>query len=359
MEAQKVRWGILSTANIARKNWLAIRNSGNGVVAAVASRTLSRARQFIDECQAAAPMGGAVNAYASYDELLADPAIEAVYIPLPTGLRKEWVIRAAEAKKHVLCEKPCALSLADLREMTEACRRNGVQFMDGVMFVHSRRLAKIKEVIASGIIGEVKRINSAFSFHADAEFYAHNIRASAGLEPFGCLGDLGWYCLRLALALNDFATPKEVAGRILARSSGGKAAASVPTEFSGELIFENGVSSGFYCSFDAIDEQWAVITGTKGYIRLTDFVLPFHGSETRFDVFQARLDVRGCDFNMEPHRSAIAVDEYSNSHENAQETNMARQFARLVRSGELNAFWPEASLKTQAVMERAMAAANV
>src|SRR5262252_256046 len=144
---KKVRWGIMGAANIARKNWQAIRNSGNGTVVAVASRDLARAKQFVNECQVDAPMEGPGNAYGNYDALLRDPNIDAVYIPLPTGIRKGWVLRAAEAGKHVLCEKPCARSVAELKEMIEACERKKLQFMDGVMFMHSARLSKLREVL--------------------------------------------------------------------------------------------------------------------------------------------------------------------------------------------------------------------
>src|SRR5262245_25156278 len=120
----KLRWGILGAADIARKNWKAIRNSGNGIVTAVASRDLQRCRKFIEECEASAPMGAPVEALATYEELISSDKIDAVYIPLPTGARKDLVIRAAQAHKHVVCEKPCALNLADLRSMIEACRRN-------------------------------------------------------------------------------------------------------------------------------------------------------------------------------------------------------------------------------------------
>ena len=92
MSETKLRWGILSTANIARKNWKAIRNSGNSTVVAVASRDVERSRKFIDECQAQAPMEAVPKAYGSYEEMLADRGVDAVYIPLPTGLRKEWVL---------------------------------------------------------------------------------------------------------------------------------------------------------------------------------------------------------------------------------------------------------------------------
>lgn len=354
MDVKLVRWGILSTANIARKNWKAIRNSGNGTVVAVASRSLPRAQQFINECQAHTPMGNDVKAFASYDELLASKEIDAVYIPLPTGLRKEWVLRAAAAGKHVLCEKPCALSLADLREMIEACRRNRVQFMDGVMFMHSMRLAKILEFIKQDGIGQVKRITSAFSFHADDEFYASNIRGSSELEPFGCLGDLGWYCIRLTLCVADFQSPREVTGRVISQVNGAKSARPVPVEFSGEMLFENGITASFYSSFAAANEQWAIITGTKGFIRIPDFVLPFYAADTQFEVTSAHFDVQGCDFNMQPNRLRIVVPEYSNSHPNAQETKMVREFARLVLSGTPDDFWPKAALQTQEVMERCL-----
>src|SRR6187401_2994041 len=162
---KKVRWGILGTANIARKNWLAIRNTGNSSVVAVASRDAERARQFISECQLEAPMEPLPTAFGNYDALLRDSTVDAVYIPLPTGVRKEWVIRAAEAGKHVLCEKPCAVSAADLREMIQCCERNGVRFMDGVMFMHDPRFNNLRGILDDGeTVGEVKRISSAFSF---------------------------------------------------------------------------------------------------------------------------------------------------------------------------------------------------
>src|SRR6266567_5213452 len=159
----KIHWGILGTADIARKNWQAIRNSGNSTVVAVASRDPSRAHEFIGYCQAHAPMPAVPQAFGSYDELLASKTVDAVYIPLPTGLRKEWVLRAAAAGKHVVCEKPCAPNRADLEEMLQACRNQRVQFMDGVMFMHSRRLALMRQALDDKTIGAIRRITSAFT----------------------------------------------------------------------------------------------------------------------------------------------------------------------------------------------------
>jgi predicted dehydrogenase len=290
-------------------------------------------------------------ALGSYEQLLASKDVDAVYIPLPTGLRKQWVIRAAEAGKHIVCEKPCATSVADLREMLDACRRHRVQFMDGVMFMHSQRLDCIREVLNDGTsIGDIKRITSAFSFPADEEFFGSNIRVNSALEPFGCLGDLGWYNIRLALWVMNERLPRRVTGRILKEVAGPNSPAPVSTEFSGELLFDKGISSGFYCSFLTHDEQWATISGTKGYLRMSDFVLPFFGNESSFDVNQAAFNVAACDFNMEAHWRRFAVPEYSNSHSTAQETNLFRNFADQVRSGRLSEEWPDIALKTQQVM---------
>jgi predicted dehydrogenase len=303
-------------------------------------------------------MGAPVKAVPNYDELIASKEVDAVYIPLPTGARKEWVLKAAAARKHVVCEKPCAVNLADVRLMIDTCRANRVQFMDGVMFMHSARLEKIRAELESQNFGQLKRITSAFSFRGDEAFFANNIRMNSALEPFGALGDLGWYCIRLALWTMKEQLPTHVTGRILREAAGKDSAAPVATEFSGELLFANGVSSGFYCSFDSADEQWAILTGTDGLIRLEDFVLPFFGNELAFETINADLKVTGCDFNMEPNRRRIVVPEYSNSHTTAQETNLFRDFAAQVLSGKLNEEWPQIALKTQEVMESCLDSAR-
>ena len=147
MSTNACRWGILGAANIARKNWQAIRDAGNAQIVAVASRDVSRAQQFIDECHAQIPLAVKPQALSDYETLIAREDIDALYIPLPTGLRKQWVIRAANAGKHVLVEKPVGITAADVREMIAACEANNAQFMDGVMFMHSARLPKLREML--------------------------------------------------------------------------------------------------------------------------------------------------------------------------------------------------------------------
>jgi predicted dehydrogenase len=356
MNENKVRWGILSTAGIARKNWLAIRNTGNSIVTAVASRDLERSRRFVTECQRDASFADIPRAYGSYEELLAASDVDAVYIPLPTGLRKEWVLRAAQAGKHVVCEKPCAISLAELREMTDACRQHNVQFMDGVMFMHSRRLEQIRSVLDDGkTVGPLRRLMTGFSFCAPPEFFESNIRSQAGLEPAGCVGDLGWYCIRFALWVMQWRMPVKVSGKILAQTKG---SAPVPTEFSGELLFEDGTSVGFYCSFRTADQQWVHLSGANGCLYLSDFVLPFFGSEVGFETNNALFEIKGCHFNMEPRTRRLSVPEYSNSHASSQETNLFRNFAEQIRSGGLREDWVSQALQTQEVMEACLASAR-
>jgi len=358
MTTAKVRWGIMSTAEIAQKNWKGILNSGNGIVTAVASRDSQRSRDFIHLCQQEAPFEQVPQALASYEALLAARDIDAVYIPLPTGLREEWVIRAAQAGKHVVCEKPCARSVEGLRRVLDTCRQHGVQFLDGVMFMHSQRLERIREVLEQQSIGQVKRIASAFSFSGGPEFFAGNIRAHSELEPFGCLGDLGWYCIRFALWAMKFQLPQRVSGRILSQQGRKDSPGPVPTEFSGELFFDGGVSAGFYCSFITELQQWAHISGTKGSLRVSDFVLPDCGNEVSFEVSNPVYRIAGCDFQMNSGTRRILVPEHSHGHACAQETNLFRNFANQLLSGQLNDAWPEAALKTQQVMESCLASAR-
>jgi predicted dehydrogenase len=359
MTSPLCRWGILSTATIARKNWQAIRRSGNGRVVVVASRDAEKARRFIQECQGEQPFAEVPEACGSYEELLSREDVDAVYIPLPTGLRKEWVLKAAAAGKHVMCEKPCASTADDLSEMIEACRRSNVQFMDGVMYMHSARMPKLRETLDDGqSVGELRRIASQFSFRAPEDFLTGNIRVSSELEPHGCLGDLGWYTIRFALWVMNYKLPREVTGRLISQHGRADSPDAVPTEFSAELLFDDSVSAGFYCSFRTEHQQWAHVSGTKGSLLVSDFVLPYFGSEVAFDVENPVFDVRGCEFRMERHSRRLSVPEYANSHETSQETKLFRTFGELALSGKPDPLWPEIALKTQRVMDACLASAR-
>lgn len=359
MNDRPLRWGILGAAGIARKNWQAIRHAPHCTLAAVASRDVERARQFVRECQGRVPFDSPPRVCEGYEELLARDDVDAVYLPLPTVPRKRWAIQAAEAGKHVLVEKPVGATAADVREILDACRRNGVQFMDGVMFMHSRRLEAMRRVLDdSQGIGPLRRIASAFTFGAGEPFFATNIRASSELEPLGCLGDLGWYCIRLTLWAMQWALPSRVCGHMLAEHRRPDSAAPVPIDFSAELFFDGCVSASFHCSFVAEIQQWAVLGGEKGSLWVDDFVLPHFGSEVAFRVCRPVFRLEGCDFNMEDHTQRIAVPEYSNAAPGAQESNMFAAFARLALAGTPDPFWGEIVLKTQQVLDACLASAR-
>jgi predicted dehydrogenase len=349
----------MSTATIGRKNWQAIKNSGDGCLVAVASRNLASSQAFIDECQSTVPFAQSPRAIEGYQELLDQPDVDAVYIPLPTGLRKEWVIRAAESGKHVMCEKPCAINAADLREMIDACQAHDVQFMDGVMFMHSKRLTAMRTALDSGTdIGQLRRITSQLSFNGGSDFEAANIRTNSLLEPHGCLGDLGWYTIRLSLWAMNYAMPMEVVGRLLQGFQRGDSPRAVPIEISGELFFGEGVSASFYTSFVTEHQQWANISGTGGQMYLHDFVLPYSGNQLRYFVTQSDFAVEGCDFSMAEHRVDYVNQEAANSGSDSQETNLFRRFSQIVKSGRLESHWPEIAMKTQRILDAVMESAE-
>lgn len=184
---RKVKWGVLSTADIARRETIpGMQKAENCELYAIAGRSLEKANQFKETF-------GFQKAYGSYDELLEDKEVEAVYIPLPNNLHKEWVIKAAKAGKHILCEKPMSGSAVDTKEMIEAADEAGVILMEAFAYLHSPLMAKLKKQIDSGLIGEVNMIESVF--HTPG--YEDNIRirrANLG----GSVYDLGCYSISFA-----------------------------------------------------------------------------------------------------------------------------------------------------------------
>src|SRR6185436_7766595 len=144
----------------------------------------------------------------------------------------------------------------------------------GVMFSHNRRLDQIRQVLDDGAsIGALRRITSHFSFLGGEDFLKKNIRADSSLEPLGCLGDLGWYCVRFALWTMKYQMPQQVTARIHSDVSQGPDLPTVPTEMRAELLFAGGVSASFHCSFVSENAEWAHVSGTKGSVFVSDFVL--------------------------------------------------------------------------------------
>jgi predicted dehydrogenase len=345
---RKIRFGFLSTANIGRKNWKSILHSGNAIVSAVASRDIAKSRRFIADMQKEAPFPTAPVALGSYEELLASPDVDAVYIPLPTALRKEWVLRAAAAGKHVICEKPCGVNAADVREMISACKKNRVQFMDGVMFMHHPRMARLRKILDDGkSIGAIKRITSNFSFRMAEDVYDTNVRINSQLEPTGCLGDLGWYNIRFVLWAMNWKLPRIVRANALVTKRANKNLAPVPVDFSAELIFDEDSSASFFCSFLAQYQNWVHISGTKGSLVVADFVHGLSGHEATFELNKQEVTVKCCK----------CKGKHTDGHEYMQHVIMMRNFANQIRSGKLNEDWPKQALKTQQVVDMCFSSA--
>lgn len=182
---RKVQWGILGNARINRRFVPGVRAAGNSELVAIASREGPKAKQ-------AAQQWGASKAYASYEALLADPAIEAVYIPLPNHLHAEWAIKAAQAGKHVLVEKPIALTVKEVQRIAEAAQANHVQVMEAFVYIFHSQHARVRKLIQQGAIGELRTVHVTFSFVAD--FSKYNIRQDPAVGG-GATWDVGCYAV--------------------------------------------------------------------------------------------------------------------------------------------------------------------
>ncbi len=188
----KVKWGVLGTANIAAGQTIpGLQGSSYCELYAIAGRNLEKAESFKERF-------GFAKAYGSYEELLEDEEVCAVYIPLPNTLHKEWTIKALNAGKHVLCEKPLALNARDCEEMYKAAEDNGVYLMEAYAYLHSPYFRSVKDDISRGLVGDIKYIETAFV----TQGYKEDIRihkSSAG----GAMYDLGCYCTTMILSLTD------------------------------------------------------------------------------------------------------------------------------------------------------------
>ena len=188
----KIKWGILGTANIARYATIpGMKKAEHCELYAIAGRSLEKAQAFKNEY-------GFEKAYGSYDELIADSAVQAVYIPLPNNLHLKWVKAALQNGKHVLCEKPLALNANEVKEMFEVAKANGVYLMEAYAYLHSPYVQSLKDDIASGVIGQVDYIESAFI----TQGYKEDFRLHKEFGG-GALYDLGCYCTTMILSLID------------------------------------------------------------------------------------------------------------------------------------------------------------
>lgn len=239
-----VNWGVLGYARIAKNSIIpAIARAGNARVYGVASR-------HRDEL----PVGEWQKSYGDYAALLADDAIQAVYIPLPNSLHKEWVIRALEAGKHVLCEKPIGLTADEAREMQQVAKQHNRLLMEAFMYQYTDRVRVIKQVLESGELGELRHINVSFRFLLDRPGTIKMQPALGG----GALYDVGCYPVNFI---------GMVTGRLpVSCKAVSETEQGVDTNLSALLQYDDGLIANIHCGFNAFGRNYAEIIGTKGML---------------------------------------------------------------------------------------------
>lgn len=342
-ENKPVRFGILGCANIARKVSRAIRLSPNATLQAIGSRSIDKASKFASENG----FPDSANIYGSYEAVLDDPEVDAVYVPLPTSLHLKWAVLAAEKKKHLLLEKPVALNVSELDKILEACESNGVQYMDATMWMHHPRTAKMKEILADPErFGKLKSVHSIFSYDGGPDFLKNDIRVKPDLDALGTLGDTGWYCTRAILWAADYELPKTVTALREPEFN----EAGVIMSCGASLSWGDGKIATFSCSFLTNLTMDITCGGTKGNLRIHDFVIPFQENVGQFYAASkskfAELAL-GCE--PIPSEHAVMTDL-------PQEALMVSEFARLAANIERNGSkpekkWPTISRKTQLVLD--------
>jgi xylose dehydrogenase (NAD/NADP) len=274
-----IRWGVLSTARCAKERLIpAIQAAHHSELLAIASRDQAKA-------EACAQEFNIPRVYGSYEEILEDPEIDAVYIPLPNHLHAEWTVRAAEAGKHILCEKPAALNQNELLDMLEACRKNNVVFMEAFAFRSHPEWLRLRKILESNAIGEIRNVQAHYSILVENK---EDIRLSPA-KGGGALYDVGSYCINAIRYIMN-SEPEEVQSFAKLDSSG-----MVDLTTSSLLRFSGGRIAQFECSIESFHRQSIDITGSAGAIKVT---FPFRhprlmiqkdGME-QTDIFEFQVD---------------------------------------------------------------------
>lgn len=332
MTEKDIKWGVLGTAKIARVVIAAIRKAPGGVVHAIASRSFERAQTFAKEHNI--PV-----VYGSYDDLLDNKEIDAVYIPLPAALHEEYTIKAAQKGLHVLCEKPLTTDYHAAKRMAEACQQAGVQLMDNVMWVHHARAKKIKEYIPK--LGKLSQVVSRFTTSMSDP---SNVRFDPKANPSGCLGDLGWYCVKASLFAYSGELPESVYGRSYVEGG-------VPITFSGVLYYKDGKIATFDCGFKQTWRQFFEISGSEGLLHNDGFVLPPSANLHVYPHLSFNLATEFTVYDKATIPTVVKVEE------DHQEVAVIKDFHAIIRSGKLDNFWSEETVNEQMIIDALMKSA--
>ena len=288
MTAPALRWGLLSTARI-NDALLGADPEKQGRWVAVGSRDTAKADAYASE-------HGLVRAHGSYEALLADPEVDAVYIGLPNGLHVAWTLKALEAGKHVLVEKPFSPLPGEVERCFDAAEARGLVLAEAFMWRHHPQALEARRLIAEGAVGELRSLHSAFSFRlTDPD----DVRWQAALEG-GALMDLGCYCVSGCRTLAG-SEPERVSGELVGGGDG------VDASFAGVLRFGGDVLATIDCSFDALKRHALIATGTEGRLRLDD---PWHGNRPVIAVTDADGETTEHECPSERNSYALELDDF-------------------------------------------------
>jgi predicted dehydrogenase len=261
---------ILGAAAISRKTAPAILAAGH-TIAYVTSRSRDRAQAVVDACGLAA---GGTAAVEGHGAALADAAVSVVYIPAPAAAHPGMVAAAAVAGKHILLEKPLAVSQADLDAIIGAVKGAGVVLWCGTMWPHHPRSAALAAALPS--LGPLRSVHATLAFYGGPRFEAHDIRTKPDADALGCVGDLGWYCVRAGLWAfgRGMVDPADLPATATAHAGTVLNAAGVPLTAGATVVWTDGRYLSFDTSFQRAPAQRLEIAGTLGAASLSDFVLP-------------------------------------------------------------------------------------
>ena len=285
---KQINWGILGYARIAKNELIpAILEAPSASLYGIASRDSGKR----EEARNLFPFE---KVYETYEALLEDENIQAVYIPLPNALHKEWAVKAMEKGKHVLCEKPLALSEHEVKEMTEVSEMYGVLLMEAFMYRYTPRMKKVLEIVGSGVLGEIRHIDSSFRFYLDRP---NSIKMKKELGG-GALYDVGCYPVSFAnLLLKE--EPQDLFVSSVMEEG-------VDIETSVLLTYRHGVTASLHCGFNAYGVNSSEILGTKGRLVIPDTFLEEEGALTLYHEGEVEtISVPGC------HRYMLEVEDFS------------------------------------------------
>ncbi|MEU5266445.1 Gfo/Idh/MocA family oxidoreductase [Amycolatopsis sp. NPDC021455] len=254
----ELRWGLLAAGTIAAHFAAGVEESKHGRLTAVGARDAGRAREF-------ATRFDIPKAYGSYEDLLADPDVDAVYVSTPHAMHKEWAVAAAEAGKHVLCEKPLTISAADAEEVITAARKHDVFLMEAFMYRLHPQTRRLVELIASGAIGEVRAVDTTFSFDSNPEETA---RLSDPALGGGGILDVGCYCTSLARLVAQAATGQDVVEPAEVSGMAHLSADGVDEWATGLLRLPGDILATISCGIRLAREDGIRVFGSRGQIHI-------------------------------------------------------------------------------------------